>query len=61
MKINTAIAELRRSLVETVNGCELPPAVTAMVLGELLHAVNDAAKAQYEAEQREEMGAENDG
>ena len=46
MKINTAIAKLRKDLVETVNASELPPVVTAMVLVELLNAVNDAARRQ---------------
>ena len=54
MKINTAIAKLRKDLVETVNASELPPAVTAMILGELLNAVNEAARRQYEAEQEEQ-------
>lgn len=50
MKINTAIAETRKKLVEVVNACELPPAVTGMILNEVLQAVNAAARAQYEAE-----------
>lgn len=57
MKINTAIAKLRKDLVETVNASELPPVVTAMVLVELLNAVNDAARRQYEEEQKAEMEA----
>ena len=59
MKINMAIAKLRKSLVEAVNASELPPAVTAMILGEILHAVNDAARQQYESELREDKEEEN--
>ena len=56
MKINTAIAETRRKLVEAVNTSELPPAVTGMILNELLQAVNEAARAQYEVELKDAEG-----
>lgn len=55
MKINTAIAETRRKLVEAVNASELPPAVTSMILNELLQAVNEAARVQYEAELKDDQ------
>lgn len=58
MKINTVIAETRRKLVEVVNTSELPPAITAMILSEILRAVNDAAKAQYEAELKDDSEVE---
>lgn len=56
MKINTAIAETRRKLVEVVNTSELPPAVTGMILNELLQAVNEAARVQYEVELKDAEG-----
>ena len=58
MKINTVIAETRRKLVEVVNTSELPPAITAMILSEILRVVNDAAKAQYEAELKDDSEVE---
>ena len=56
MKINTAIAETRKKIVEAVNESELPPAITGMILNEVLHVVNDAARAQYESELKDAEG-----
>jgi len=56
MKINTAIAETRKKIVEAVNASELPLAITGMILNEVLHAVNDAARAQYESELKDAEG-----
>lgn len=53
MKINTAIAELRKNVFTAVGTSELPPVITALVLSEILHVLNDAAEAQYKAEQKE--------